>query len=593
LVARTLITTPEELTWPTDKDEKILFLGEWCKCYSRKNYWNELDFKTVKYHWDDREKFYQDYRYIDGIYEMLLRDLSKHLNQFHEVNYPLRYWRIVIGPWLVVFIETLFDRWFMLKVSIEEYDIKKCIIFNKNIVDIIPDDINQFNQMSVNDYWNESIYGYLLSNYFNNDLKVIKIPNSSKLTKKIHFRKVNNYKIKIFIKKIVSKIEGFFYKSDKYFLTSTYMPLFQSIKLQFYLGQVPKFINSDFRIIKYPAANLKKRQWKVVKTEDDFLNIVYDMVLLNIPIAYLEGYKGLSKYTENLKWPKYPEVIFTSQSWFSDEAFKIWSANKCESGARLVIGQHGGNFGMTDLSVHEKHQIDIADQWISWGWDWSKISHTQVVPAFNLKITGKTVKYNPKGSALLVAMSMPRYSQRLLSCTIASQWLYYFDDICNFIEVLPNKIQENIVVRFSCVDHGWKSKDRLSDRIPKVKIGAECDNIIFHMKRSRIYISTYNATTYLESLSYNFPTLIFWDETFWEVSDEIVHYFDLLESVGIFHKSPEKAAKKMEEVWDDIPMWWNSREVQEARKIFCEVFSRNSRTPINDIGSILKNSRYT
>ena len=41
---------------------------------------------------------------------------------------------------------------------------------------------------------------------------------------------------------------------------------------------------------------------------------------------------------------------------------------KVEQGSRLVIG-HGGNFGMTPMAIHETHQIDISDKWLSWGWE--------------------------------------------------------------------------------------------------------------------------------------------------------------------------------------------------------------------------------
>ena len=56
MVARTLITTAKENTWPKDKKKPVLFLGEWCKLYTRKNLWQGMDAKTVAYHWQDREK---------------------------------------------------------------------------------------------------------------------------------------------------------------------------------------------------------------------------------------------------------------------------------------------------------------------------------------------------------------------------------------------------------------------------------------------------------------------------------------------------------------------------------------------------------
>ena len=50
-----LVTTGLEDTWP-DSDQSILFLGEWCRLYSQKHRWVNIDAEVVPYHWDDRNK---------------------------------------------------------------------------------------------------------------------------------------------------------------------------------------------------------------------------------------------------------------------------------------------------------------------------------------------------------------------------------------------------------------------------------------------------------------------------------------------------------------------------------------------------------
>ena len=120
MVARTLITTAEENTWPKDKKKPVLFLGEWCKLYTQKNLWQDMDSKTASYHWDNREKLIKDYGYLQDLHENLLIKLSDSLNKIHHTNHSIRYWRILIGPWLGCFVQMVFDRWFMLQKTIEE-----------------------------------------------------------------------------------------------------------------------------------------------------------------------------------------------------------------------------------------------------------------------------------------------------------------------------------------------------------------------------------------------------------------------------------------------------------------------------------------
>ena len=61
MVKKFLVTTSHKETWPNN-NEKIIFLGEWCKLYSDKSYWENLDSEVLNYHWDNRDKFERDYQ---------------------------------------------------------------------------------------------------------------------------------------------------------------------------------------------------------------------------------------------------------------------------------------------------------------------------------------------------------------------------------------------------------------------------------------------------------------------------------------------------------------------------------------------------
>ena len=98
-----------EETWNTDK--KIFFLGEWCKQIHRKAFWNKLNSKTQTYHWNNREKLKKDYNYSKSLYNNLISELTKNLNFYHKVNYSSRYWKIVLGPWLLSFIQVVLERY--------------------------------------------------------------------------------------------------------------------------------------------------------------------------------------------------------------------------------------------------------------------------------------------------------------------------------------------------------------------------------------------------------------------------------------------------------------------------------------------------
>ncbi len=84
----------------------------------------------------------------------------------------------------------------------------------------------------------------------------------------------------------------------------------------------------------------------------------------------------------------------------------------------------------------------------------------------------------------------------------------------------------------------------------------------------------------METLALNIPTLTFWREGYDHILPSAKPYYKLLESVGIIAKNPEAAAEHITLYWDDIGKWWFSDSVQEARRVFCNQYSRIIDRPI-------------
>ena len=113
--------------------------------------------------------------------------------------------------------------------------------------------------------------------------------------------------------------------------------------------------------------------------------------------------------------------------------------------------------------------------------------------------------------------------------------------------------------------------------------------IVKLIEQCRIYISTYNATTFLEVLGWNIPVIIFWNPLHWELNEDAIPFFEVLESVGIFHKTPDSGAQKLIEVWDDVDAWWKSEEVQSAREEFSLKYVQIVNNPASKLVNILQN----
>lgn len=570
-----LITTANESTWP-DPAVPILFLGEWCKLYSRKRKWEEYSFKTLDYHWKQKGKLYDDYIYLDNLYERLLIEVTENLNSIHSENRSVEYWRIIIGPWLGYFIQMVWDRYESLRLAFEANSIEKVWVFTINEVDTVANDMDDFYRFFVSDFWNQWIFQEIIKQKYPEVL----------ITKNIiiGFPKVrvkNSGSIfRVVIKKVFNWISSLNASSDSYFFISDYLGK-DSAKIQLRLKQIPKrFVekpNPDFKFSKEIRDRIKLTQ-----VRNDFEVIISELIPKQIPKSYIEGYVEIKEHPLTRRWPKSPKVIFTSNSHIGYDVFKVWAAIQKSKGSKLILSQHGGHYGIGKFSFHEDHETKIADRYLTWGW--TNAEKINVIPSVCVKYGNKKqIEWNPRGKALLVQNSVPRYSYWMYSATQSTRVLDYLNDQFSFVSNLDSKIQENLSVRLYPQDYGWEHKLRWKDRFPNLEISGNGNTMNELIKASRVFVSTYNATTFLESLSLGIPTLIFWNPDDWEIRNSAKPYFRKLEELGIFFQSPSECAKELNRIWDNIEDWWFEPKRQRVVSDFLNQYAKKSDQFVEEI----------
>jgi putative transferase (TIGR04331 family) len=580
VVSRFLITTPQKNTWKSS--EPILFLGEWCKLYKKKEYWDNLDFKTKDYHWNDRDKLYKDYLYLEQLYEKVIISCSDSLNQFHKVNYSTRYWKILIGPWLFHFIQILFDRWQMVK-SLEGDSINGTIVLSGLNNSMVPINMMEFIKLYSGDLWNHWIFGEIIK--YTGKIPITKVPYIHNDEQNISSLKPN--KIKQLVKKFIKKY-SFKTQKNKYFFYGSSFSKTKQMTLELSLKQIPSFY--DFSENENEEDDNFEKNRSLFDVDfyevDEFESFLSKFIPSQMPKYYLEGFNDLNSQCKKRYWPTNPKCIITSSAIINSDIFKFWVAEKTEQGSKLVISQHGGHYGVGKWSAGENHEISISDSFLSWGW-----REKGVHPMSSAKLMSFKYKKLPeKKSDILIALGLTqRYSYWLYSIPVSSQWTEYFDDQTEFIDSLPSNIKDYIKVRLSPSDFDWSHKERLLDKFPSLKFDNTKNSFQLSVSNSKIFVGTYNATTFLETFSANIPTIIFWNPLHSEIRQSAKPYFEILHQVGIMHYSPESAARHLTQVWNNIDEWWNLKETQNARLVFAEQYAKTSSNWKNEWTFFLEN----
>ena len=101
-----LISTSLELN--SDKNSNKIFLGNWCLHNTTKI---KKNFKIIDNLWSKKKIFIKDFIYIKDLLKRSSNSLGIYLNNIHEKNFSNRFWKILILPWLTIYLPAYYYRW--------------------------------------------------------------------------------------------------------------------------------------------------------------------------------------------------------------------------------------------------------------------------------------------------------------------------------------------------------------------------------------------------------------------------------------------------------------------------------------------------
>jgi putative transferase (TIGR04331 family) len=295
----------------------------------------------------------------------------------------------------------------------------------------------------------------------------------------------------------------------------------------------------------------------------------------NFPALYLEGYHRATSETLS-RYSRIPPVIASTVGWYYNEPFKFLAAEASSRPCRLLTAQHGGGYGIYRFSAPELHERRVGDSFMVWGWADEETRACRNLPSFKLSTVfagqpRKSTRHRTD-AILYVATAHPRYLYRFHSMPVGSQWEAYFEWQVRFLTATPERIRRAVRFRPQPHDFGQAVRVRILERFNDV-FWEDGQPFQHALDSSRMVVVDHAATTFLEALVANIPTVLFWDPHRWEARSEAEPYFESLRSVGVLWDSPETAAAKVEEVYNEPWRWWGEEVLQDARQSFVDRYA--------------------
>jgi putative transferase (TIGR04331 family) len=572
-----LATTAIEKFWDTSKP--MLFLSDGCLRYSQKASWEQLNYKVLSCPLQDRQKFKEAYSYVSGLYERILPLLAEILNSIHKTEHDKRFWRIILGPWLFHYVEILYERYISLKSAVNQYsDFETIVLSEQNFV--TPKDLLGFISLSCDDPYNLQLYTRILT-FLGKDFET----NNLNITIK---PVVNSSKTRL-VKGVFDAVGRLAQRFVPIVIKNTHLPL--DSELQLFLKTGCRIWSNRSGMTELPSLPVNEQdrlKFRELKLEDnEFEWLLIEMLPLDIPKSYVEGFEFISNRAAKLYSCK-PKTIFGTNSWYFDEIFKLWAATCNENGTNLCGIQHGANYGIAETWPLETHELAITKRFYSWGWEKSDcIAKVVPMPATRLIKRKSIGADNQKDGILMATNCFPRYFYRFQDF-LSYDNKQYFDWQQRFVDRLCPENRIRLRVRLYLMDYGCDCVQKWKDSYPELAIENWDIPFLTSLENCRLHVSDHLASTFIDGLVANKPTILFWNPETFQVKNRFQLYFDKLRHVGILYDNPEAAAAAVDSVYNDVETWWNDRHRQEIRKEFCDLFARTSPNALDQWADELK-----
>ena len=566
------------------KDKNMCFLGYWCLEHSKNAFQDLSKYKIINDYDKNDKQTNEDVNNIQQIYLSLISDLIKFLNNLHNKKFSKKFWEIVAGPWLKVFIGIVYERYTSLEKALNDDEINHLILAEYSSYDLSTNNVDDLENKACKNTneWNTILY-----------TQIFEFLNTSHSFTKTKFQKNTNFKIKKNIKfkslflKMLGLINTINHRKKEYFIYKTDIKLKDILLLYLHLKQLPQIpleINYKHKEINPVLRKKFKFAKKITKKIENFIRQILPVTL---PTDIIENFQNLFDIAKNANWPQSPRVILTSSAYHDDEIFKLYLAQKVEQKSFYVAHQHGSNY-FTGKNTIIQPDFNTCDKFLSWGNIKEKNCHT----LFNTKnIYIKKIKENSGKKILFFAHKMSSLRKR--PHDDYGQMIRYNITLEKILFNLNQDIQKNAVIKTHSNNYeSEKLENKILEEIlfKRNKYNIDRSSINNQLiEESKILVSLSDGTAFLESMAIGIPTICILSNLNW-IREEARNDYKKLIDGKILFINPKDASDHINKVYYNVENWWNNKQVQEIRKIFCDKYSKPA--PINSlkqIASTLKN----
>ena len=566
-----------------DTQEELLCLGPWCLRHDRRQEWEGLAYQLMPNPWDDRARFTEATGYLDTYGERLLSQLTDYLNAVHGASHGTRYWRILIGTWLIHYLHAAYDRYVHLTEAFSRYPSLRTTVLDPRAFQVPTDTLASVTSL-MGDLRNLQLFSEQLAHmgyafpqkmWERAHAAAPQAPALSQWRRAIREIRRRGAQTAEHTAAWIQRKRSHVALCEMSFARSSLWALAWQNRLRV----IPREITWDRPLpIQHPVMDARRNGLATLGAVTAFERVAVQSLPQHLPTLYLEGYDRAREAIVHAMRRK-SRVIVSATGWHHQEPFKLLAAEASAQGSRLVAVQHGGGYGLFRYSPLEQHERRAADTFLSWGWA-NGDAGDQLVNAPSPQLSerfmtrqARQIPHAASDALLFVSTAHLRYLLRFHSCPVGLHTPAYLQWQVQFLAAIPDRLRRVVRFRPYPEEFGYTVREHLTNHLGPLQWDDASRPLTLALQDARLVVVDHSGTTFLEVLRCGVPTVLFWDPRLSEVREEAEPYVEALRTAGILYDSPEAAAGHVTEVYEAPHVWWSSPSVQEARQRFIERYA--------------------
>jgi putative transferase (TIGR04331 family) len=299
-----------------------------------------------------------------------------------------------------------------------------------------------------------------------------------------------------------------------------------------------------------------------------------------IPKSYYENFFQINDIIFKFFPKNIPNVIFTSNSFDTDDIFKVYLISRINLGSKYFVGQHGAQFGVNKYYLNT-NEIVTTDSFFTWGWGGYGKFYKGV---FLKKSIVSSFKFRSK--ILLVQKCI---DHSILPYDNFYEYERYISKQFNFVNKLKRDFKSQIVVRIMAGSKNLKGYDFERWQQINLPIDQGVVKISEVISNYKLVIFTYDSTVMYEIIDSGIPFIFVSFENYF-ISDEAKPFFAKLKKSNIYFDNYEAAINFLNNNLNFIDQWWSSDLVQISLAEYKNKFCNNIYSPNASLFNFISNN---